>query len=774
MKNKRAKYNNGGTPSYRDSYYESGAKLSYYKQLLNNKLREKNPEAYDNFFSGLRDVISQTGVDIPTERRKYIENSDYNFYLTPKEVRDILGDRYDDYLNSIKTINQYNLDNRLTPLYGDIEGEGNLEDLNYGRRFATFPVTPSISIERKTPSGDSRRYSRFYKFNPETNTVDYIEEGDLSIRPEYLKNSKNDVATNKFQNGGKISLDSLLGVVPEAFNTIIDTIENPIQISEQPLVDIKTLNRTQNPYRMQQGGEAALIQQLQQEAEAQGIMLEELIERLRNKFFYQGQDEENLEEADYESYSGNEADPSYEQREDTTPSYVRRDELEQEEEEEEFQNDALYETKPVLEDDEDLEEGLEPYVYALGGKAMGIPIEAEGGEGIAIPGLPLGEIKGPKHEQGGVKLEVPPETKIYSDRLKINGKTAKERKEIRERKLERIRKNIERSIYNDLERKTSLRSIAQIEAEEEMDTNIQNIATILHNASNRSEEDLGERKKFATGGVPSRYPNNYTYNVPGYLHFNAPEPITSPYEVKGIADKFPKITNIPNIQDKMADTSKDDPVYDLGELTLGDAIGLTGTAIGAISPLFTTLNNRDATPPNQNHFLGFGQDALDDNERAMDIISENRGRAMSTINSYANAMQSRNRAASQGINTMRAMDIATQLGVNRAYNEMEAGNNSQIASLLSERGRIEMMQDNAEMKGASMAAEADRMDMDNFYTNLSENLVNLGSGLGEIARNLNIKQHDKEAMAALSLLNKYGMTVGRNKSGKFVFKKIRD
>lgn len=169
---------------FRDPYYEASATLSYYKDQLNQRLRDKNPENYDKYFSGFKGAMTAEGVKNPMQaRREYVQKADYNDYLSPEEVKGTLGEHYNNYLNSIKAVNAYNVAQGQEPLYGNIEGEGPLENLNYGRRFASMQVTPSVtnSIE-----GTGRSYTRNYSYDPEKG-ISYTESGDMSAQPSYLR-----------------------------------------------------------------------------------------------------------------------------------------------------------------------------------------------------------------------------------------------------------------------------------------------------------------------------------------------------------------------------------------------------------------------------------------------------------------------------------------------------------------------------------------------------------------------------------------------------------
>lgn len=149
-----------------DDFYKANASLLYYKDQLNSKLKDKDPNGYGDYMKGLGAVRKAGGND-----NDYIQKSNFNTYLTPDEVKSTLGDKYDNYMSTLKTVTQGNL-------AGTIEGEKPADSLNYGRRFASLSVTPSVNI-----SQGGRKYARDYQYNPTTSAVDIKEDGDLSLRP---------------------------------------------------------------------------------------------------------------------------------------------------------------------------------------------------------------------------------------------------------------------------------------------------------------------------------------------------------------------------------------------------------------------------------------------------------------------------------------------------------------------------------------------------------------------------------------------------------------
>lgn len=176
--------NNSGDPNdpkYKDNYYEANATLAFFKDKLNEKLKAKNPEAFKDYFQGLSQLRRSGDT---TGALKYVQDSPYNEYLTPQEVQQTLGkDDYQKYLNALQSVNNYNISQKQQPLYGGIEGEQDINNLNYGRRFASLQVTPSVSIHNKTTGTD---YSRMYTYDPKSGQVVSTESGDIKSRPDYL------------------------------------------------------------------------------------------------------------------------------------------------------------------------------------------------------------------------------------------------------------------------------------------------------------------------------------------------------------------------------------------------------------------------------------------------------------------------------------------------------------------------------------------------------------------------------------------------------------
>lgn len=200
--------------SPQEQYYKDSATLLYYKNQLNDKLKAKNPQNFQNYFQGIKQVMQANPNNAyGPARDQYVQNSDYNDYLTPDEVQKSLGDDdYQRYLNSIKGVNGYNVAQGKQPLYGTEEGDQDITKLNYGRRFASLSLTPTLGVGSSTDP--NKKYNRTYQYNPKTQSVDFTETGDTSLIPSYLKPQappagSTDTAAKKA--GGKMKIKKQTG-----------------------------------------------------------------------------------------------------------------------------------------------------------------------------------------------------------------------------------------------------------------------------------------------------------------------------------------------------------------------------------------------------------------------------------------------------------------------------------------------------------------------------------------------------------------------------------
>ncbi len=109
------------------------------------------------------------------------------------------------------------------------------------------------------------------------------------------------------------------------------------------------------------------------------------------------------------------------------------------------------------------------YKYQLGGEIQQPNAELEGGESIELPNGEGANIEGPSHAQGGVEMNLPEGTEIYSDELKVpntNKTFSKANKEL-QKKMTKYEKILENDRATTLARNTAKKMLSKLEQEQD-------------------------------------------------------------------------------------------------------------------------------------------------------------------------------------------------------------------------------------------------------------------------------------------------------------------
>ena len=196
--------------------------------------------------------------------------------------------------------------------------------------------------------------------------------------------------------------------------------------------------------------------------------------------------------------------------------------------------------------------------------------------------------------------------------------------------------------------------------------------------------------------------------------------------------------------------------------TEGDLKGMQGTETGKTLPSLMTLLNRLETPKNINFFRNFGQDALRAAQEAQGLASTNKYQQLRDLKLQENAARQRGRGSARGVNTLRALDLASdmlgQQGMEQVYNNYA----QQMMSLLGQKSQLENVQDQMVMQGEQNRDLADRQDIDAFYTNLAENMATASEFTQKQGRDLNVAQYNKDILSLAKSYSRYGIEVVRN------------
>lgn len=431
-------------------------------------------------------------------------------------------------------------------------------------------------------------------------------------------------------------------------------------------------------------------------------------------------------------------------------------------------------------------------------------INAEGGEIVEEPGMAPVELTGPKHESGGVNLDVDPGTMIFSDRIKVGGKTMAQRKALRESRLAKLQSGIESNKTDTAKRNAFQRTQEKAEAEEHSDLAIQQMADIFGTmatfAYGTGPKGTPGRKKMAAGGIVGTDPDDpfglkaLFSNIgitPGVSKMGNPVVNNNPT----VANQTPIPTFANNFNTELPVTSTPSQGITLTESQLaepsgysnpetapqpiektseprtgidptpGDYIGLAGNLFSTFAPLSNTLENRAGDTPNVNSFKDFGKDALAANSEAKNYIGVQKDNAMRKVASNARASKRAGRNSARGVNTQRALDLSVDMGTNQAEGDIFAAFANQMAGLFGQQASLENQQDSAVMSGEQQKDLADRQDRDNFYTQKGKDLSTMGQGIQQTGKDVN-QLYQNEAM--LKIVNQMSEFFKFDKNGNII------
>ena len=347
----------------------------------------------------------------------------------------------------------------------------------------------------------------------------------------------------------------------------------------------------------------------------------------------------------------------------------------------------------------------------------GSNIEVEGDEVAQYPTGDLVQFDGPRHENGGIDVNLPNGTDIYSDRISIDNKTMAQRKLEREKNAAKFAKMYEKNKSADV--KSTLDRILEINSQQEaFDLEIQGTA-------NRLTPQNGMTPKAAGGTGPE---GTGSTEDPSFL--------------SGLLEYF----------------------QSAGSPTGGDIIGTIGNLMQANNPRELTLANRAGDQPNVNAFENYGKNALAKLDQAKGSLQGNLDSALLDIDKSAQAATKTNSNGARSINTARALNLATQ----SVAQDAKAKANVEYANMLTQMltGEAGMLNDIdvRVMTGDQNANEADRMDRDAFYTQLAKDEVAKGQSISGVGKNMNAlkeREYNQNMLDAMFDYNKVNLKSGK-------------
>ena len=261
---------------------------------------------------------------------------------------------------------------------------------------------------------------------------------------------------------------------------------------------------------------------------------------------------------------------------------------------------------------------------------------------------------------------------------------------------------------------------------------------------------------------------------PAYLDLSGVKGTT---DVKPVTETYPKEYYTGPIKPEDEDVTKTiqfnkDKITDESDtsgynFTMGDMMGFAGTGIGGTAPMLTTLINRATDTPNINPYLNYGKAGLAELEKMKGAFGTIRDENLRDIGLKSDTQRKRARSSARSVNTLRAFEDLANAREQELTSDIYTKYAGQMAGISGSIAKAMDARDSMTMQGRAKQDEADRMDRDNFFTQLNQDFGSMGEAMQKIGKDLNVKQLDKDFLDVLTSTNKYGIGYRYNQSGKF-------
>ena len=212
-----------------------------------------------------------------------------------------------------------------------------------------------------------------------------------------------------------------------------------------------------------------------------------------------------------------------------------------------------------------------------------------------------------------------------------------------------------------------------------------------------------------------------------------------------------------------------DPTSGEYDLTLGDYLGLAGVGVSGMGPLATTLASRLTDRPNVNMMKNVGQGALSIMEGQKGFLGQQFNLQEAKIGEMARNATRRYQGSARSINQARSLGQMSDMQAQKMLQGAYANYAQQMLGVESQIANLEFQADKIRSAGEQARDLADRQDVDNFFSNLNQDIVNLGTAMQAGAKALNAKELDKQINAIMPMLSPYGIAVRKDGKGGYEY-----
>ena len=207
-------------------------------------------------------------------------------------------------------------------------------------------------------------------------------------------------------------------------------------------------------------------------------------------------------------------------------------------------------------------------------------------------------------------------------------------------------------------------------------------------------------------------------------------------------------------------------------MTLGDTIGMYANHKAPQELMKNTIDQYRYTPEEINHFKNYGREALKTLRGQAGLIDTQHDLASQNLQLSRNAMNNLNNNSARGINTLRALNMASNAQTDAQQRELDMARASQILSLGSQIAQQQNTIDQMVMKGDEERANRNLQNQDNYFTNMAKNISTKYQSLAKNAEALNeIKKRNAQEKLIGRLYNDFAADQNGNLKAKNYAKK---
>ena len=207
-------------------------------------------------------------------------------------------------------------------------------------------------------------------------------------------------------------------------------------------------------------------------------------------------------------------------------------------------------------------------------------------------------------------------------------------------------------------------------------------------------------------------------------------------------------------------------------MTLGDAIGMYANHKAPQELMKNTIDQYRYTPEEINHFKNYGREALKTLRGQVGLIDTQHDLASQNLQLSRNAMNNLNNNSARGINTLRALNMASNAQTDAQQRELDMARASQMLSLGSQIAQQQNAIDQMVMKGDEERANRNLQNQDNYFTNMAKNISTKYQSLAKNAEALNeIKKRNAQEKLIGRLYNDFTADQNGNLKAKNYAKK---